>query len=120
MNGESGPERLYVGSYNGYVYCLDSKTMDSAARLIWKYNTGIGRIVGSPAIANGLVYVGSDTLSRSISNKGVLYCLPMNMTESSALGLPAYPLWAIGFGGIGGIIATAILLRKRNLFVIEA
>ena len=42
---------LYVGSNDGYVYCLD---VDSG-KLIWKFKSS-ATISSSPALANGLVY----------------------------------------------------------------
>ena len=47
--------RVYVGSDDGKVYCLNATT---GARL-WSYTTG-GPVKSSPAVADGRVYVGSD------------------------------------------------------------
>jgi outer membrane protein assembly factor BamB len=46
--------RVYVGSLNSRVYCLDAET----GSMIWKFKTG-DRVVSSPAVLNGKVYVGS-------------------------------------------------------------
>jgi outer membrane protein assembly factor BamB len=46
--------KVYVGSLNDRVYCLDAETGST----IWKYKTG-DRVASSPAIANGMVYIGS-------------------------------------------------------------
>ena len=46
--------RVYVGSDNGYLYCLNANT----GELIWKYGTN-GEIRSSPAVAKNRVYVGS-------------------------------------------------------------
>jgi outer membrane protein assembly factor BamB len=46
--------KVYVGSYDGNVYCLDAST----GNLAWKYTTG-DIVSSSPAVANGKVYVGS-------------------------------------------------------------
>lgn len=54
-------DRVYVGSYDDYLYCLDAEN----GSLLWKYS--IGNVRSSPAVVNGRVYVGSwDTY---------LYCL---------------------------------------------
>ena len=45
---------VYVGSYDGKVYALNSMT----GGYIWSYATG-GMVVSSPAISNHVVYVGS-------------------------------------------------------------
>ncbi len=49
--------RLYIGSYfdqDHNVYCLDAKT----GKKLWSYLTG-GAVLGTPTVANGIVYVGS-------------------------------------------------------------
>jgi outer membrane protein assembly factor BamB len=59
---------LYIGSYldqDHNVYCLDAKT----GKKLWSYLTG-GAVLGTPTIANGTVYVGSQD--------GFLYALDAN------------------------------------------
>ena len=46
--------KIYIGSYDDYVYCLDAKT----GGLIWRYKTGWDAC-SSPAVANEKVYIGS-------------------------------------------------------------
>lgn len=49
--------RLYIGSYfdqDHNVYCIDVKT----GKKVWTYLTG-GAVLGTPTVANGIVYVGS-------------------------------------------------------------
>ena len=46
---------LYVGAYNGKIYCLNAKT----GSYLWSYQTGYA-VVSSPAVDNGVVYVGSE------------------------------------------------------------
>jgi outer membrane protein assembly factor BamB len=53
---------VYVGSWDGNVYCLDAST----GVKVWNYTTG-GLVESSPAVAGGYVYVGS-------TDKNV-YCL---------------------------------------------
>lgn len=52
--------RVYVGSWNGYFYCLNAEN----GGLIWSYSDGNGKMghVGdsSPAIADGVVYFGTE------------------------------------------------------------
>ncbi|NIO11826.1 MAG: PQQ-binding-like beta-propeller repeat protein, partial [Deltaproteobacteria bacterium] len=45
--------RVYVGSDNDTVFCLDA----SDGGLVWCYETG-GNVGSSPAVADGKVYVG--------------------------------------------------------------
>jgi hypothetical protein len=45
---------LFVGSFDGKIYGL--KTSDGS--LVWSYQTG-DRVVSSPAVVDGVVYVGS-------------------------------------------------------------
>ena len=47
-------ENLYIGDDVGTFYCLDLKTGDTK----WTFDTGM-RIVGSPAVADGVVVFGS-------------------------------------------------------------
>jgi len=47
--------KVYVGSTDGKVYCLNAIT----GAYVWSYRTGDG-VFSSPAVANGKVYVGSD------------------------------------------------------------
>ena len=49
---------VYVGSGDGNVYALNAKT----GALLWSYNTG--DVCSSPAVANGVVYVGSERRQR--------------------------------------------------------
>jgi len=53
--------KVYIGSYDKKVYCLDAST----GTKIWEYTTG-GNVSSSPAVADGKVYVGSDD--------GKVYC----------------------------------------------
>ena len=55
-------DRVYVGSFDKRVYCLDAATGD----VVWNYTTE-GFVASSPAVADGKVYIGSDD--------GYLYCL---------------------------------------------
>lgn len=53
--------RLYIGSYldqDHNLYCFDAKT----GKKIWSYLTR-GAVLGTPAVANGVVYVGSQDSS---------------------------------------------------------
>lgn len=54
--------RVYVGSNDGYIYCLSADSGD----LIWKYETG-SYVPSSPTVSGGRVYVGSDD--------NYIYCL---------------------------------------------
>ena len=49
--------KVYIGSHDGYIYCLDATT----GEVVWKYE--IGNYVSSfPAVVNGKVYIGYDAL----------------------------------------------------------
>jgi len=54
--------RVYIGSWDDWVYCLDAITGD----WIWFYPTG-DSVDSSPAVADGKVYIGSDDYN--------MYCL---------------------------------------------
>ena len=46
---------VYVGSRDGYVYALDTRT----GGVRWSYETS-GEVYSSPAVVEGVVYVGSN------------------------------------------------------------
>ncbi|HEC92120.1 MAG TPA: serine/threonine protein kinase, partial [Candidatus Atribacteria bacterium] len=45
--------KVYFGSWDGYLYCLDTN-----GKLLWKYGTD-SNVFSSPAVVNGKVYFGS-------------------------------------------------------------
>lgn len=55
--------RIYFGTANGKVVCLDADTQ----AVIWSFNLGSATGIGTPALDGGLLYVGTLT--------GNLYCL---------------------------------------------
>ncbi|MDD4326459.1 MAG: PQQ-like beta-propeller repeat protein, partial [Candidatus Bathyarchaeota archaeon] len=59
---------LYIGSYQGDVLCIDTKT----GTISWRYQTG-NTVLSSPAYAYGHVYVGSQDNS--------IYCLDASTGE---------------------------------------
>jgi outer membrane protein assembly factor BamB len=63
--------RVYVGDAAGVVYAIEN--VSGAPELMWSYDTGAGAVRGSPAVADGKVFVGSD------SN----YLLALNETDGS-------------------------------------
>lgn len=48
-------DRIYVGSYDGDVYCLNASTMEE----IWITSLSDSAIFSSPAVYDGFVYIGS-------------------------------------------------------------
>ena len=58
-------DKVYVGSDDGIVYCLDMYTGEQ----IWNYTTG-DYVFSSPAVVDGKVYIGSFD--------GNMYCLSAN------------------------------------------
>jgi outer membrane protein assembly factor BamB len=46
---------VYVGSSDDNIYALNAST----GALLWSYTTG-GKVGASPAVANGMLYVGSE------------------------------------------------------------
>ena len=66
-------EKVYFGLDNSYVYALDAFTGD----LVWSYKTD-GAVESSPAISDGLLFVGS--------NDGNLYAIGTHV-------IPEFPVW---------------------------
>jgi len=58
--------KVYVGSDDGCLYCLNVTTTTPEGVLIWKYKTG-GPVKSSPTVIDDQVFFGSDD--------GYLYCL---------------------------------------------
>jgi len=75
-NEESNPtvinDKVYVGSSNHKVYCLDANT----GLKLWTFLTN-DFVYSSPAVAYGKVYIGS--------NNCKLYCLDADTGEKSGL-----------------------------------
>jgi eukaryotic-like serine/threonine-protein kinase len=46
----------YFGSADGYLYAVDVKTGNKK----WRFKAPFGWMRSSPAVANGLIYFGSD------------------------------------------------------------
>jgi outer membrane protein assembly factor BamB len=82
--------KLYVGSENGNIYCLDVQT----GRQIWVNFTNTSPIRSSPAVSNGFLYV--------CDENGLLYCLDaqtgeVNWTFSMGAGGSSSPTVADGY-----------------------
>jgi outer membrane protein assembly factor BamB len=88
--------RVYVGSQDKYVYCLDARS----GSFIWKFNTS-GRIESSPAVVDGKVYVGPDD--------GYVYCLDAYNGSR---------MWATYAGGyLPANFAATLILRSSPTVV---
>lgn len=90
---------LYVGSDDGYFYCLNATT----GTLSWKYQ--LMEIYVSPAIANGMVYIVSDVS---------LLCFPMIITPKSQ----SHSIGGISIGellpfSLIGIVIVVFSSKKR-------
>ncbi len=48
-------DKIYVGSFNHNVYCLDAMT----GQFIWKFKARDRIGIASPVVANGVIYIGS-------------------------------------------------------------
>jgi len=48
--------KVFFGSLDHIFYCLD----EASGNLIWSYDTSVSRLIGSPAIADGIVFVGNE------------------------------------------------------------
>ena len=94
-------DRVYVGALDGNLYCLDA----NSGTVVWKYQTG-GAITAAPAIADGAIYVSSNTpkpngalykldlSGKVIWNINIPYVL--DPTPGSGQWLPAAPTVADG------------------------
>ena len=78
--------KVFIGSLNNNVYCLDEKT----GNIIWRFQTG-GDVYSSAAIVNGRVYIGS--------NDGRIYCLPEDDPSGNGVIAGNEVLWSYSTGG---------------------
>ncbi len=90
-------KRVYVGSNDKNIYCLDSRT----GSLIWNFTTG-ARIKSSPAIADGRVYLGPDD--------GYVYCLD---ADNGSL------IWSAYAGGYVEVNFAAAPALRSSATVVE-
>ncbi len=90
---------LFIPSWDGVVYALDEYN----GQLRWSFNTGTG-IYSSPAVANGIVYVGSrnglmyainEQSGAMVWNKGSLN-FPITSSPVVADGKVIYGTWCTG------------------------
>ena len=88
--------RVYVGSQDKNIYCLDART----GSFIWNFSTN-SRLESSPAVVDGKVYVGPDD--------GNVYCLD---AYNGSL------IWKQNAGGyIEANFASAVILRSSPIVV---
>ena len=88
---------VYVGSGDGKLYAFDaagttgcSGTAPRTCAPLWTAATG-GAVSSSPAVANGVVYVGSTTASSAFDAAGSTNC-------SGDAPSPGAPLWTATTG----------------------
>ncbi|WLE97139.1 MAG: PQQ-binding-like beta-propeller repeat protein [Candidatus Electrothrix communis] len=87
--------KVYVGSQDGNLYCLDKYTGD----LVWKEKKDNGIIQSSPAVSDGKVYY--------LSSSGIMYCLN---TDDGSL------IWQIDFGR-GSWDWSSPAIHNENVFI---
>ncbi len=92
-------EKVYFGLDNSYVYALDAFTGD----LVWSYKTG-GTVESSPAISDGLLFVGS--------SDGNLYAIGTHL-------IPEFPSWTLMLFLLATVTVTLSAykwrLQKRSI-----
>ena len=93
--------KVYFGLDNGYVYALDAYT----GSLIWDCRT-VGAVQSSPAISNGLLFVGS--------NDGYLYAIGQQSIVQSDNS--KFLILAVGSTLLAAIVGIGLLvyLKKRQ------
>jgi outer membrane protein assembly factor BamB len=85
--------KVYFGLDNNYVYALDAFTGD----LVWSYKTE-GAVQSSPAISDGLLFVGS--------NDGNLYAIGTPV-------IPEFPSWTPMLLLLIALPVASIIYRRR-------
>jgi outer membrane protein assembly factor BamB len=93
--------RVYFGSMDGKVYCVDAEGNNGSTTKYWEYNTNSATygVYSSPAVAYGRVYIGA-TNSR-------LYCLDAYGSGGSTTVYWQQTLGPSAPMGVSGIVASA-------------
>lgn len=111
----SSPEvfdgRVYVGSLDGNLYCLDA----NSGAVLWEFQTG-GQILATPAIDNSGVYVPSNTPG----NNGTVYKLNPNtgnvIWQDS---IPYLNYLSEAMGNEGGLYASPTLVPDLGMVLLR-
>jgi outer membrane protein assembly factor BamB len=93
---------VYVGSDDGNLYALNPST----GAQLWKYSTG-GPIVDKPALANGLVYFGSEG---AVGSSGAVYVL----TAGSSGGQLQWSFSAYGLVASSPAVSNGVVYIGSN------
>jgi outer membrane protein assembly factor BamB len=105
-------DSIYVGSYNGDVYSLNSTT----GRMEWQFVEGTP-IVGSPAVQNETVYVGSyggSVYALNSLNGTAEWNVSVNNSVSKSSPMVSGETLYIGTGGISAPSGSLYALNARN------
>ena len=91
---------VYIGSYDGYVCCLNA----SSGAKVWKYQTP-DSVISSPAVAYGCVYIGSEDNN--------VYCL--NASSGSKVWRSPTGYWVTSSPAVAGRQRLRGLRRRQHL-----
>jgi len=95
--------KVYVGSNDGCLYCLNITTTTPDGVLIWKYQTG-GPVKSSPTVVEGQVFFGSDDCYMYCLNAttgDLIWRFPTGYTVRSS---PALDVEKVIFGSDDGYV----------------
>ena len=91
-------DKIFVGSYDGNIYCIDAQK----GTLIWKFPTGY-RISSTPAVVGDRVYTGADD--------GYVYCIDANTGTQ---------IWKKFAGGVtDGALFRSMPQRRSSPIVVD-
>jgi len=101
--------KVYVGCFNGVVYCLDAYgDGQGSTTVIWTYTTA-DHITSSPLVVNGKVYIGSwdyylYCLDAEGNGDGTTTVIWNKRTDGAIMACPSYYEGNIYIGSFGGTI----------------
>jgi outer membrane protein assembly factor BamB len=103
---------LYIGSDDTYLYALNATT----GALVWKYTTNVGAVRQSPALANGIVYVGAYGEGGYDTNPSEIFAVNAT-TGETVWTLDVNLVASQDYPNLGNLVPSSIAIANRIAYV---